>query len=155
MRIWSAAVGMLVAAWRCSPGCCCAASTDAPAYEVTLKTFDDFALAEASLQRDVVQARAGLLRDYDSLVKAVETIREAVAPVCGPTRERERLKTEPIDRLAAAVAEQEDLTERFKSSNALVQNSLSYVGLLSTGPAFGADGHTARQPRPERSRRRF
>ena len=28
--------------------------------------------------------------------------------------------------------------EQFKSSNALLQNSLSYVGLLSTSPAFGA-----------------
>ena len=26
--------------------------------------------------------------------------------------------------------------ERFKTSNALLQNSLSYVGLLSTSPAF-------------------
>ena len=37
-----------------------------------------------------------------------------------------------------AVAQQEELTERFKSTNALLQNSLSYVGLLSTSPAFGA-----------------
>ena len=44
----------------------------------------------------------------------------------------------PADRLAATVAQQEELTERFKSSNALLQNSLSYVGLLSTSPAFGA-----------------
>ena len=35
-------------------------------------------------------------------------------------------------------SQQEELTERFKSSNALLQNSLSYVGLLSTSPAFGA-----------------
>jgi signal transduction histidine kinase/CheY-like chemotaxis protein len=34
------------------------------------------------------------------------------------------------------VAQQEDLMERFKTSNALLQNSLSYVGLLSTSPAF-------------------
>src|SRR5262249_43793605 len=38
----------------------------------------------------------------------------------------------------ATVAQQEELTERFKSSNALLQNSLSYVGLLSTSPTFGA-----------------
>jgi signal transduction histidine kinase len=42
------------------------------------------------------------------------------------------------------VSQQEELTERFKSSNALLQNSLSYVGLLSTSPAFGAhDAHLA------------
>ena len=40
--------------------------TNAPAYAVTLRAFDDYALAEASLHRDVLQARAGLLRDYDS-----------------------------------------------------------------------------------------
>jgi len=48
--------------------------TNAPAYAVTLRAFDDFALAEASLHRDVLQARAGLLRDYDALVKAVVAI---------------------------------------------------------------------------------
>ena len=50
----------------------------------------------------------------------------------------EGLDAGPADRLAATVAQQEELTERFKSSNALLQNSLSYVGLLSTSPAFGA-----------------
>ena len=45
--------------------------TDAPAYVATLQAFDDYALAEASLHRDVLQARAGLLRDYDSFVSAV------------------------------------------------------------------------------------
>src|SRR5262249_61360942 len=44
----------------------------------------------------------------------------------------------PADRLAATVSQQEELTERFKTSNALLQNSLSYVGLLSTSPGFGA-----------------
>ena len=39
--------------------------TNAPAYASTLRAFDDYALAEASLHRDVLQARAGLLRDYD------------------------------------------------------------------------------------------
>ena len=50
----------------------------------------------------------------------------------------EGLDVGPADRLAATVSQQEELTERFKSSNALLQNSLSYVGLLSTSPAFGA-----------------
>ena len=111
--------------------------TNAPAYAVTLRAFDDFALAEASLHRDVLQARAGLLRNYDSLVKASKAMEDAV------TRLRSYAQTEgldagPADRLAAAVAQQEELTERFKSNNALLQNSLSYVGLLSTSPAFGA-----------------
>ena len=59
------------------------------------------------------------------------------------TRLRSHAQTEgldmaPIDRLAATVAQQEELAERFKSNNALLQNSLSYVGLLSTSPTFCA-----------------
>ena len=34
--------------------------------------------------------------------------------------------------------------ERFKTSNALLQNSLSYVGLLSTSPAFARSGRATR-----------
>ena len=54
----------------------------------------------------------------------------------------ERLDAGPVDRLAAAVARQEALMERFKTGDALLQNSLSYVALLSTSPAFLA--HDAR-----------
>jgi signal transduction histidine kinase/CheY-like chemotaxis protein len=137
MKMWSVALGILLLlallTWLLLSGI-----DKAPTYEATLKAFDDFTLAEASLQRDIVEARAGLLRDYDGLVKATNTIRGAVIQLRSHA-ERERLRTEPIDRMAAAVAEQEDLTERFKTKNALLQNSLTYVGLLSTGPAFGAE----------------
>jgi len=111
--------------------------TNAPAYEATLQAFDDFALAEASLHRDVLQARAGLLRDYDSVGTAIEAMEGAVARLRSHA-ERESLDVGPVDRLAATVAQHEDLTESFKTSNALLQNSLSYVGLLSTDSVFGA-----------------
>ena len=52
--------------------------TNAPAYAMTLRAFDDYALAEASLHRDVLQARAGLLRDYDSLNDAARAMEGAV-----------------------------------------------------------------------------
>ena len=64
MRLLSGALGVLLLlallTWLLLRGI----DTNAPAYAVTLRTFDDFALAEASLHRDVLQARAGLLRDY-------------------------------------------------------------------------------------------
>jgi signal transduction histidine kinase len=137
VRILAATVGVLsllgLLTWLLVRGI----STDAPAYATTLRAFDDFALAEASLNRDVLQARAGLLGDYDTLANALEAMEDAVA------RLRSRIQTEgldagPIDRLTAAVALQEALAERFKSSNALLQNSLSYVGSISAGPAFAA-----------------
>ena len=112
--------------------------TNAPAYAMTLKAFDDFAIAEASLQRDLLQARAGLLRNYDTLVRAVEAIEDAVARLRLRVQS-DGLDTGPVDRLAATVAQQEELTERFKSSNAILQNSLSYVGLLSTGQMSDAE----------------
>ena len=137
MRLLSAALGVLLLlallTWLLLRGI----DTNAAAYAVTLRTFDDFALAEASLHRDVLQARAGLLRDYDTLVKAVEAMQDAASRLRSHAQ-TEGLDVGPADRLAATVSQQEELTERFKSSNALLQNSLSYVGLLSTSPAFGA-----------------
>ena len=137
MRLLSGALGVLLLlallTWLLLRGI----DTNAPAYAVTLRAFDDFALAEASLHRDVLQARAGLLRDYDTLVKAVEAMQDAVSRLRFHAQ-TEGLDVGPVDRLAVTVSQQEELTERFKSSNALLQNSLSYVGLLSTSPAFGA-----------------
>ena len=49
---------------------------------------------------------------------------------------QEGLDSAPVDDLAGAVGTLEELTERFKSDNALLRNSLSYVGLLSTNPDF-------------------
>ncbi|HET8973498.1 MAG TPA: two-component system VirA-like sensor kinase [Pseudolabrys sp.] len=137
MRLLTGALGVLLLlgllTWLLLRGI----DTNAPAYAVTLRTFDDFALAEASLHRDVLQARAGLLRNYDTLVKAVEAMQDAVSRLRSHAQ-TEGLDVGPADRLAATVSQQEELTERFKSSNALLQNSLSYVGLLSTSPTFGA-----------------
>ena len=100
--------------------------TDAAAYSTTLRIFDDFALAEASLDRDVLRARAGLLLDYDPLVRSSEQIAAAVSQLRQQATS-EGLDTGPVDRLAAATKIEESLTERFKSDNALLRNSLSYV----------------------------
>src|SRR5215467_2011426 len=137
MRLLSSALGVFLLlgllTWLLLRGI----DTNAPAYAVTLRAFDDFALAEASLHRDVLQARAGLLRNYDALVNAVEVMQDAVSRL-RLHAQTEGLDVGPADRLAAAVSQQEELTERFKSGNALLQNSLSYVGLLSTSPGFVA-----------------
>jgi hypothetical protein len=91
MRLWPGALGVLLLlallTWLLLRGI----DTNAPAYALTLRAFDDFALAEASLHRDVLQARAGLLRDYDTLVKAVVAMEDAV------TRLRTYAQTEGLD----------------------------------------------------------
>ena len=109
--------------------------TNAPAYAVTLHAFDDYALAEASLHRDVLQARAGLLRNYDTFTTDEQAMEDALARLRSHAQ-AEGLDMRPIGQLIAAVSEQEALLERFKTSNALLQNSLSYVSLLSTSPEF-------------------
>ena len=68
-----------------------ASDTNEAAYSATLRAFEDFALAEASLHRDVLQARAGLLRNYDGLGKSVAAMEEAVA------RLRSHARTEGLD----------------------------------------------------------
>jgi hypothetical protein len=79
MRLLVGAIGVLLLlaflTWTLKRGI----DTNAPAYATMLHSFDDFALAEASLRRDVLQARAGLLRNYDTLGDAVRAMESAVA----------------------------------------------------------------------------
>ena len=112
------------------------AGVNEPDYAVTLPAFDDFALAQASLRRDVLLARGGLLRDYDPLNTDVEDMTRAVARLRLHAR-AEQLDIAPVERLAATVTLQERLTEVFKTDNALLQNSLAYFSLLSSGAGYG------------------
>jgi signal transduction histidine kinase len=138
MRLALGAVGVLallaLLTWLLLRGI----DTNAAAYDATRRALDDFALAEASLHRDVFQARAGLLPDYDGLGAAIVTMEDAVARLRSYAQ-REQLDEGPVERLAATVAQHEALTERFKSSNALLQNSLSYFALQSSDPMFGGE----------------
>jgi signal transduction histidine kinase len=81
-----------------------------------LRTID---LMNASLQRDVLRARTGLLTDYD-----------VISAISGTLRRQAELLTEEVPALRpqtaalqAALDEQDDRLERFKTQNALVQNS--------------------------------
>jgi signal transduction histidine kinase len=108
-----------------------AIDTDAERYDRALKAFDRFTMVEIALQRDVLSARAGMLRNYDPLVQEVDDLREALGRLHdNSTKDTEAVAV--IDRFATAAALQEQLTEQFKSDNALLQNSLAYFQLLST-----------------------
>jgi PAS domain S-box-containing protein len=112
-------------------------NTNVSAYAEMQQALDDFALAEASIGRDVLQARAGLLGNYDALAKAEEAMESAASRIRLHVK-TENLDGKPVEALAAAVRQYEDLIERFKTGNSLLQNSLAYVGQLSTDRAFGA-----------------
>src|SRR5262249_29985803 len=71
-------------------------ATDAAAYSGTLRILEDFALAEASLHRDVLQARAGLLTNYDPLVRSSEQRDAAVSQLRAQTAAK-GLDAGPVD----------------------------------------------------------
>ena len=80
--------------------------TNAASYSLTLQAFDDFALAEASLHRDVMQARAGLLGNYDTLGKDIEAMEDALARLRSHAK-RENIETDSIDSLATMIGREE------------------------------------------------
>ena len=105
-------------------------NTDADLFDRTLAALDDFSKAEAALRGDVLSARAGLLHNYDPLVREVNELNGALSRLQDVQASYPRTAA-PIQELAAAVARQEGLTEEFKSDNALLQNSLAYFGLFN------------------------
>jgi hypothetical protein len=102
---------------------------EAERYDRALKALDRFTVMEIALQRDVLSARAGLLRNYDPLVRELNPLRDALGRL-RDNAEEDAEEAAEVDRFAAAAARQEELTEQFKSDNALLQNSLAYFGLL-------------------------
>jgi signal transduction histidine kinase/CheY-like chemotaxis protein len=107
-----------------------AANSDAEGLNQALNVLDHLDMAESTLNRDVLSARAGLLRDYDPLVQRIGIIDKSLARLRSQgTNDADTAAA--IERLADTMAQQEDLVERFKSDNALLQNSLAYFGLFS------------------------
>src|SRR5262249_18067915 len=107
-----------------------ALDTDAELYDRALAALDQFMTVENALNRDVLSARAGLLRNYDPLVQEEKALRGLLE------RLRETVAMNPegattVDRLASSTGRQEELVEQFKSNNALLQNSLAYLGRFS------------------------
>jgi signal transduction histidine kinase len=130
MRISRAAVAipflLLLLTWLLLSGL----NLNSPLFDRELRALDDFVMIENALHRDVLTARAGLLRHYDSLVGEIRALNDAL------DRLREAAAADPeekaaIDRLAVLAARQEELVEQFKSKNALLQNSLAYFGMFS------------------------
>jgi signal transduction histidine kinase len=130
MRVSPAAVAvpflLLLLTWLLLSGL----NLNSSLFDRELRALDDFAMIENALHRDVLTARAGLLRHYGSLVSEIGALHDAL------DRLRKAAAAHPeekaaIDRLAALVDRQEELVEQFKSKNALLQNSLAYFGLFS------------------------
>ncbi|MGS1097396.1 two-component system VirA-like sensor kinase (plasmid) [Aquamicrobium terrae] len=108
-------------------------SIDAPRHE-RANALQSVILYDAELQRDVLLGRAGLLPNYDPLVRSMDNLRVAAAGLPsddgGTWNAGSDIRQKTAD-ITNSVAEQEALVESFKSDNALLQNSLSYFNHLS------------------------
>jgi signal transduction histidine kinase len=98
--------------------------------QVSLASLDAYMTSESALHRDVLSARAGLLNNYDPLDVDLKRMTRAVgaASISQPSLDERRSGL----LLEVSLQQQAMLTERFKTSNALVQNSLAYFA------AYGA-----------------
>ena len=111
------------------------AAPDMDRHQRLLDGLDAATLNDAAMQRDVLRARAGFLRNYDPLVESIENLRhatEALRTVSLITNgDANRTLDAHVDRLASSVEAQEATVEQFKSRNAVLQNSVAYFLHLS------------------------
>jgi signal transduction histidine kinase/DNA-binding response OmpR family regulator/HPt (histidine-containing phosphotransfer) domain-containing protein len=99
--------------------------------------------ADATLTQDVLRARFGMLPSYDPLLRALTRIKaqqrdfwQAAGVAYGKSRKDLAPK---IESLETTLAEKARLLEEFKSHNAVLKNSLSYVPV-----AYERLGHLGR-----------
>ncbi|AWN43472.1 two-component system VirA-like sensor kinase [Methylobacterium durans] len=115
-----------------------AVNADAEMYDQALQNLDRMAVAESALQKDVLMARAGTLRNYDPLVREIADLYGIVGQMHCIASPGARTGS-AIDALAASIRRQDELIERFKTENALLQNSLAYFGLFGTAITKNGD----------------
>lgn len=110
----------------------------------SLQAAHRFALSQRSLQRDMLNARVGILRDYDSINRDLGCSRhslEQLAALSAGSNVRAQVRS-----ALAGLSRQEILVEQFKTNNALLQNALSSFTTASGRgePAGGDQGLAAR-----------
>lgn len=103
-------------------------------HESILTSLRAIDINHASLQRDVLQARAGLLRNYDPIVDSIVNLHATVSKLRKLFPESGVESTAELDaeltKLAASIDGDEKLVERFKTDNALLQNSFSIANQM-------------------------
>jgi signal transduction histidine kinase/CheY-like chemotaxis protein len=124
---------------------------EAEMFDDALAALDQFGAGETALRQDVLRARAGMLRNYDLLVRDTNALDGALDQLMRTAAAYPGTVASGVERLSSSLGEQEEMVEQFKSDNALLQNSLTYFRLFSNkvmtsgqdGPAVGATGALA------------
>ena len=107
-------------------------------YDGELDALDHFIRFERAIDREVLTARAGLSRNYDSLVHMANAYEDSLAQLQEAAGQGSE-ESVAVGALAVRAHQQLDLVEKFKSRNALLQNSLMYFGLFSARLAASDD----------------
>jgi hypothetical protein len=108
-----------------------AANTHSVRSDLAMGEIEHLAIAEAGLHRDILSERADLLHDYDPLVRETNQTSASLERLTEVMADDPATKT-AIDRLTTSIGRQEALVEQFKTSNALLQNSLAYFARFSS-----------------------
>lgn len=103
-------------------------------HEAILTSLRAIDINHASLQRDVLRARAALLKNYDPLVDSVVNLHTAVSDLghLFPESGVENLSSLELElrKLTDSINGDELLVERFKTDNAILQNSISLANQM-------------------------
>lgn len=110
---------------------------DRETHEVILTTLRAVDVNNASLQRDVLQSRSGLLQNYDPLVASVVNLHKTIADLrslfARSDTDQDQALLPLLEHLNRSVNRNEDVVEGFKTQNALLQNSLQIFGRTLSG----------------------
>ena len=122
---------------------------DRDTHEVILTTLRAVDVNNASLQRDVLQSRSGLLQNYDPLVASVVNLHKTISDLrslfARSDTAGDQYLVSLVDNLDQSVDRNEDVVEGFKTLNALLQNSMQIFGRTLSGlhASQSAEGGTA------------
>ncbi|AVQ07146.1 TPA: two-component system VirA-like sensor kinase [Xanthomonas vasicola pv. zeae] len=105
--------------------CMAALDRDTQRYGHALDALDALDMADTNLDNDVLKARIGLLRDYDSLVTGDAHARDTLQHL-RQLADHDPALFQAIAALDADYTEKSLQRELFKSQNALLSNSLAY-----------------------------
>lgn len=107
---------------------------DRDSHDAVLTALRDIDFANSSLQREVLQARSGILNTYDPLAAAVARLDEVFSrlTVLGSEATMGTRLTVPLQRLSESIATIQGLVERFKTNNTMFQNSINIFTVVLT-----------------------
>jgi hypothetical protein len=124
-----AILAVLLVSWLCFIG----TSTSAPHDDHAMATLNQFVATGSRLRENILNARLGRLKDYDPLDREMSLLHQSPQNLTEDSVSD--LAISPLRRL---IDRQDNLTELFKSDNALLQNALAYFGLMSEQAGFVA-----------------